>query len=140
MATSRDQESKTEPRSKQRKSTLADECAFPCEQERIPLRILGTYQVAMGTGREILTWLQGVPGNDRAILISFPKEASYRVYGRIFWQVANKLPEVVGRIQRRRFEELVDALTQLLLAQPGAVPAAVSDAGVTPAKRALPRC
>jgi hypothetical protein len=96
--------------------------------------------MATGTGEEIVTWLRGVPDNDRAILIAFPNEASYRVYGPIFWHVAHKLPEIVERVQRRRFEKLVDALTQLLVAQPGAVPAAVSDAGVTPAKRALPGC
>jgi hypothetical protein len=93
----------------------------------------------MGTGKEIAAWLRGVPGNDRAILIPFPNEASYRIYGPIFWHVAHKLPEIVARIQRCRFEQLVDALTQLLLAQPGAVPTVVSGAGVTPAKRALPR-
>jgi hypothetical protein len=139
MATRKDRKSKTEPRPKQRKSKLADECAFPSEQERLPLHIPGTYQVAMGTGKEIAAWLRGVPGNDRAILIPFPNEASYRIYGPIFWHVAHKLPEIVARIQRCRFEQLVDALTQLLLAQPGAVPTVVSGAGVTPAKRALPR-
>ena len=82
----------------------------------------------MGTGEEIVTWLRGVPGNDRAILIPFPNETSYRLYGPIFWHVANKLPEIVARIQRRRFEELVDALTQSLLTQPRAVSEADSGA------------
>jgi hypothetical protein len=121
MATRKDQNSKTEPRSKQRKSKLAGECAIPSEQEWLPLHIPGTYQVATGTGEEIMSWLRGVPGNDRGILILFPNEASYRVYGPIFLHVAHKLPEIVERVQRRRFEQLVDALTQLLLAQPGAV-------------------
>ena len=112
MATRKGQKSKTEPRSKQRKSKLAGECAFPSEQERLPFHIPGTYQVATGMGEEIVTWLRGVPGNGRAILISFPNEASYRVYGPIFWQVASKLPKIVERVQRRRFEKLVDALTQ----------------------------
>jgi hypothetical protein len=128
MATRKDRKSKTEPRPKQRKSKLADECAFPSEQERLPLHIPGAYQVAMGTGEEIVTWLRGVPGNDRAILIPFPNETSYRLYGPIFWHVANKLPEIVARIQRRRFEELVDALTQSLLTQPRAVSEADSGA------------
>jgi len=111
MATRKDRKSKTEPQSKQGEQELAGQFAFPSEQERLPLHISGAYQVATGTCLEIVTWLQGVPGNDRAILISFPNEASYRVYGPIFWQVANKLPEIIERIQRRRFEELVDALT-----------------------------
>ena len=139
MATRKDRKFQTEPRSKQRKSKLADECTLPSKQERLPLHIPGTYQVATGTGVEIVTWLRGVPGNHRAILISFPNEASYRVYGPVFWQVANKLPGIVERIQRRRFEELVDALTQLFLTQPGTVSAAVPSTRVAPAKGALPR-
>ena len=139
MATRKDRKSKTEPRSKQRKSKLADERTFPSEQERLPLHIPGAYQVAMGTGEEIVTWLRAVPGNDRAILIQFPNEASYRKYGPIFWYVATKLPEIVARIQRRRLEQLADALTQLLLSQPGAIPAAIAGARGTPAKEALSR-
>jgi hypothetical protein len=49
MATRKDRKSKTEPRPKQRKSKLAGECAFPSQQERLPLHISGTYQVAIGT-------------------------------------------------------------------------------------------
>ena len=139
MATSKDRKSKTEPWSKQRKSKLAGECAFPSEQERLPLHIPGTYQVAMGTGGEIVAWLRRVPRNIQAILIPFSDEASYRMYGPIFWHVAHKLPEIVERVQRRRFEKLVDALTRLSLVQPGAVSAAVPGAAVTPAKGALPR-
>ena len=111
MATRKDRKSKTEPRSKQRKSKVADECAFPSQQERLPPHIPGGYQVAMGTGEEIVAWLRGVPRNTQAILISFSNEASYRIYGPIFWHVVHKLPEIVARIQRRRFEQLVDALT-----------------------------
>lgn len=139
MAKRKVRKSQTEPRSKQRKSKLADKCALPSEQERLPLRIPGAYQVTTGTAEEIVTWLGGVSDNGRAILIPFPNETSYRVYGPIFWHVANKLPEIVERIQRRSFEQLVDALTQLLLAQPGAVSAAVPGAAVTPTKGALPR-
>lgn len=62
------------------------------------------------------------------ILLPFSNEASYRKYAPIFWHVADKLPEILARIQRRRFEQLVDALTQLSVALPGAVSAASSDA------------
>ena len=139
MATSKDRKSKTEPRSKQGEQKLAGECALPSEQERLPLRIPGNFQVAMGTDEEIVAWLGGVSGNGRAILISFPNEASYRRYGPIFWHVAHKLPEIVERVQRRRFEKLVDALTRLSLVQPEAASAAGSGTSVTRAKRALPR-
>ena len=139
MATRKDRKSKAVPRSKQRKSILAGECAFPSEQERLPLHIPGTDQVAMGTGEEIMAWSRGVPRDTQAILITFSNEASYRMYGSIFWHVAHKLPEIVKRIQRRRFEQLVDALTQLLLSRPRAVSAAVSGAKVTPAKGGPPR-
>jgi hypothetical protein len=122
MTARKDRKSKTEPRSKQRKSKLAGVCAFPCEQERLPLHIPGTYQVAMGTDEEMVAWLRRVPRNTPAILIPFSNEASYGVYGPIFWRVAQKLPEIIARIQRRRFEKLVDSLTQLLLELPRAVP------------------
>lgn len=139
MATRKDRESKTEPRSKQRKSKLAGDYAFPSEQERLPLHIPGTYQVAMGTGEEIVAWLQTVPQNTQAILITFSHEASYRKYGPILWHVAHKLPEILPRIQRRRFEQLVDALTELSLSRPIAVSAAVSGGKVPPARRGPPR-
>lgn len=93
----------------------------------------------MGTGEEIAAWLRGVPRNTQTILITFSHEASYRMYGPILWHVAHKLPEVRARIQRRRFEQLVDALTQLSVALPGAVSGAVSGARVTPEKGPLPR-
>ncbi len=115
MAPREDRKSKSEPRSKQGKSKLAGECAFPSEQERLPLHLPGTYQVAMGTGEEILAWMREVPRNTRAILIPFPDAASYGTYGPVFWHVAHKLPEISTRIQRRRFERLVDSVTQLLL-------------------------
>jgi hypothetical protein len=138
MATSEDRKSKTESLPKQRKSKLAGECAFPTEQERLPPHIPNAYQVAMGTGEEIVAWLRRVPRNSHAILIPFSNEASYRIYGPIFWHVAHKLPKIVAGIQRRRFERLVDALTKLLLSQPGAA-AEVSGARVTPVKGAPPR-
>ena len=116
MAKRQDRKSKTEQRSEQRNPKLADENPFPSEHERLPLHIPGAYQAAMGTGEEIAAWLQTAPHGTQAILISFPNDASYRAYGPIFWHVAHKLPEIVARIQRRRFEQLVDALTQLLLA------------------------
>jgi hypothetical protein len=137
MATRKDQKFKSEPRSKQRKSKLADECAFPSEQERLPLHIPGTYQVAMGTDEEMGTWLRGVPRNTPAILIPFSNEASYRVYGPIFWHVSHKLPDIVARIQRRRFERLVDSLTQLSMALSRAVPKLVPGAGAIPTKGRL---
>lgn len=84
MATRKDRRSKTEPRSKQRKSKLAEECAFPSKQERLPFHIPGAYQVAMGTGEEIVGWLRGVPRNTRVILISFPSQTRYRIYGPVF--------------------------------------------------------
>ena len=139
MATRKDRKSKTESPPKRGKSKLAVDYAFPSEQERLPLHIPGTYQVAMGTGEETVAWLRGVPGNTQAILITFSNEASYRMYGPILWHVAHKLPEILGRIQRRRIEQLVVALTQLLLSRPRTVSAAVSGAKVTPAKGAPPR-
>jgi len=134
MATLKNRKSKTEPGSKKRKSKLAGECSFPSEEERLPFQISGTYQVAMGTDEEMVAWLRGVPRNTPAILIPFPNEASYRVYGPIFWHVAHKLPEIVARIQRRRFEQLVDSLTQLLLELPKDVPKVVPGASVIPTK------
>ena len=139
MATRKDRKSKAEPRSKQSQSKLAGDRAFPSKQERLPLHIPGTYQVAMGTDEEMVTWLRGVPRNTPAILIPFSNEASYRVYGPIFWHVAHKLPDIVARIQRRRFEQLVDSLTQLLLALPRAVPKVVPGAGAIPTKGKLQR-
>jgi hypothetical protein len=88
----------------------------------------------MGTDEEMVAWLRGVPRNTPTILIPFPNEASYRVYGPIFWHVAHKLPEIVARIQRRRFEQLVDSLTQLLLELPKDVPKVVPGASVIPTK------
>jgi len=102
MAIRKGRKSKPKPRSKQRKSKLTDEYALPSEQERLPLHIPGAYQVAMGAGEEIAAWLRGVPRDTQAILISFPSEASYRIYGPIFWHVARKLPEIASHIQRRR--------------------------------------
>ena len=134
MAARKDRKSKTEPRPKQRKSKLAGDHAFPSEQERLPLHIPGTYQVAMGTGEEIVAWLREVPRNTQAILITFSNEASYRVCGSILWHLAHKLPEIVARIQRRRFERLVDSLTQLLLELPKDVPKVVPGASVIPTK------
>lgn len=112
MATRRDRNSRTEQRPRQRRSRAADEFAFPSEQERLPPHIPGTYQVAMGTREEIGVWLQAVPRNSGAILVGFSNEASYRSWGPIFWHIAQKLPEIVARIQHRRFEQLVDRLTQ----------------------------
>lgn len=139
MATRKDRKSKAEPRSKQSQSKLAGDRAFPSKQERLPLHIPGTYQVAMGTDEEMVTWLRGVPRNTPAILIPFSNEASYRVYGPIFWHVAHELPDIVARIQRRRFEQLVDSLTQLLLALPRAVPKVVPGAGAISTKGKLQR-
>jgi hypothetical protein len=139
MATRKNREFKTGARPKERKSKSADDYAFPSEQERLPLHIPGTYQVAMGTGEEIVAWFREVPRNTQAILITFSNDESYRMYGPILWHVAHKLPVMGARIQRRRFERLVDALTQLLLAQPRAVSEVVSGAKGAPAKGALPR-
>ena len=134
MATRKDRKSKTEPRSKQRQSKPTGDYAFPSEQERLPLHIPGTYQVAMGTGEEIVVWLREVPRNTRAILITFSNEPSYRMYGPILWNVAHKLPEIVVSVQRRRFEQLVDALAQLLLELPKDVPEVVPGPSVIPTK------
>ena len=112
MSTRKDRKSNTEQLPKRRKPKPADEYAFPSEQERLPVHIPGAYQVAMGTREEIGVWLQAVPRNAQAILIQFSDEASYRTYGPFFWYIAHRLPEIVARIQRRRFERLVDALTQ----------------------------
>jgi hypothetical protein len=71
----------------------------------------------MGDGEEIVTWLRGFPPNAQTIVVFFPDESSYRKYGPIFWHVVRRLPEVVARTRRRRFEQLVDALMQLKLRQ-----------------------
>jgi len=139
LAKRKEQKPKAEPRPKRSKSKLAQYPAFPSDLERLPLHIPGTYQLAMGTGEEIVNWLGQAPGNAQAILIPFPNEASYRMYGPIFWHVAHKLPEIVERTQRRKFEQLVDSLTQLFMAQPGTASAVVSEAPVTQATKALPR-
>lgn len=108
--------SKTDPRLKEMQSKAAVDYAFPSE-ERLPLHILGAHQVAMGTREEIVTWLRRVPQKTQVILILFPNEAGYRMYGPIFWHVARQLPEILARIRRRRFEQLVNALTELKLRQ-----------------------
>ena len=113
MANRESRKSKKEARPKQRKSTITAEYAFPSQRERLPPLIPGGCNVAMGSGEEIVAWLRIVPGNTPVILISFPNEASVRIFGPIFWHVVHELPEVVARIRRRRFEQLVDALTQL---------------------------
>ena len=138
MATHKDRKSKTEPGPKQRKSRIPSGFVFPSERERLPLHIPGTYQVAMGTREEIVTWLRSVPRERRAILILFQNEASYRIHGPIFWHVAQKLPDIVARVRRRRFDQLVDALAQLLHSLPGAPSAAASEPKTTPPKVALP--
>ena len=135
MTISNDRNSETKPRHKRNISKLADKFAFPGDHERLPLHVPEAYQVAMGTGDEIVNWLRQVSGNTQAILIPFSNEASYRVYGPIFWHVANKLPQVVERNQRRKLEQLVDALTQLSLAQPEALSAAGSGAGVSTSEK-----
>lgn len=139
MAEPRDRKSETKLRPKRSRSKLADEIALPSDEERLPIPIPGAYQVAMGTNEEIVAWLQKVPRDSRAILIPFENEASYRVYGPIFWHVACTLPEIVARTQRRKFERLVDSLTQLFLASPSAESVTLWDAGETPAKKPLPR-
>jgi hypothetical protein len=117
MANRKNREFKTEPRPKHRKSKIADEYPFPSPQERLPPVIPGACNVGMGDGEEIVAWLRKFPQNRQVILIRFPNEASYRMHGPIFWHVVRQLPEIVARIQRRRFEQLVDALMQLKLHQ-----------------------
>jgi hypothetical protein len=112
MATRKSREFKTGRRPKERKSKSADDYALPSEQERLPPHIPGGWNVAMGSGEEIVAWLRRVPRNTQAILILFSNEASYKKYGPIVWHVARELPEIVARIQRRRFEQLIDELTQ----------------------------
>jgi hypothetical protein len=110
MATRENRKSRTGPRPKEPESEDAVDSAFPSEQERLPLHIPGAHQVAMGTREEIMTWLGGFPQNMQVVLITFPNDDSYRTYGPIFWHVVRQLPEIVARIGRRRFEQLVDAL------------------------------
>ena len=139
MATRKDRKSKTVPRSKQRESKFADYCTLPSEQERLPLRIPGAYQVATGTAEELVTWMGEVSDNEQAILIPFADEESYRRYGPIYWHAAQILPKIVARVQRRRIEKLVDVLTEILLEQPGVVSATLPGARVPPVKGAKPR-
>lgn len=117
MATRKSREFTAGSRPKQRKSKITDEYPFPSPQERLPPIIPGACNVAMGDGEEIGAWLRAVPQNTQAILIRFPNEASYKIYGPIFWHVVCQLPEIAARIRRRRFEQLVDALMQLELRQ-----------------------
>ena len=106
-------ELETGPSLRQKKSKITEECTFPGQQERLPLYIPGAYQLAMGTREETIAWLRGVPLNVQAILITFSDEASYRTCGPTIWYAAQELPKIIARIQRRRFEQLVDALTLL---------------------------
>lgn len=118
MTKRKDRKSKAESPSKQGNSQRVDEYTFPSEQERLPLHIPGAYQVAMGTGEEIRAWMQGVSPNMRAILVPFPNEESYKMYGPLFWHLAHRLPVIVARVQERKLEELVDALSQWNSQQP----------------------
>jgi hypothetical protein len=102
------------------KWTPGEEFALPSAEERLPSYIPDAYQVAMGTREEVLGWLRRIPRDRRVILISFPSETGYRTYGPIYWHVARKLPEIASRVQRRQFEQLVNALTESRSAQPGA--------------------
>ena len=113
MATGKSREFKTGPRSKQRKSKATDEYPFPSPRERLPPIVPGTCNVAMGDSEEIVAWLRGFPPKTQTILFLFPNEASYRKYGPILWHVVRQIPEILARIQRRRFELLVDALMEL---------------------------
>ena len=139
MATRKDRKSKTVPRSKQRESKLTDYCTLPNEEERLPRRIPGTYQVATGTAEELVAWMGEVSDNEQAILIPFADEESYRRYGPIYWHVAQILPEIVARTQRRNFDKLVDVLTEIFMEQRGAVSATLLGARVPPVKGAKPR-
>ena len=139
MAKRKERKPEAEPRPKQSKSKLADEWAFPSDQERLPLHVPEGYQVAMGSGAEIVNWLEKAPGNMQTILVRFPNEESYKAYGPILWDVSNKLPEIVARTQRRKFEQIVHALTDLSLASSGAEFTNVFGAHATRAKSAQPR-
>lgn len=105
MATRKDRDSKTKPKSKSMGPNLAVDCESISAQERLPPydeHAPFGYQVVAGTGEEIVAWLRGVPKNTRAILITFPNEASYAIYGPLVWHVAHKLPEIDTRIRRRQ--------------------------------------
>jgi hypothetical protein len=52
-----------------------------------------------------------LPNNTRTILITFPNEASYAIYGPLVWHVAHRLPAIDARILRRQIEELTEQLT-----------------------------
>jgi hypothetical protein len=110
MAGRKNRESKTAPQVKDMEAGASADWAFPSKQERLPPQTMGTHQVATGTREEISAWLQKVPRNTGVILIHFSNEASYKRYGPLFWYVARELPKIVARVQRRRFEQLVDAL------------------------------
>jgi hypothetical protein len=115
MPTRKSREFKTEPGPKQRKSKIADEYPFPNPEERLPPIVPGACNAAMGDSEEIVAWLRGFPRNTQTILILFANEASYRMHGPIFWHVVRQLPEIVARIRRGRFEQVVDALMELKL-------------------------
>jgi hypothetical protein len=121
MATRKDTKLLANPKPKQikgsKQKTVLD-LARLSARERLPVHVAECYQVATGTSWEILNWLKGVPENERQILIPFPNEASYQKYGPIFWQLAQRLPEIVEKIQHRRFEQSVDALTLELPTKP----------------------
>jgi hypothetical protein len=105
-------------RSKRNKQKTVLDLARLSHRERLPVRVPGAYQVATGTGEEILDWLKGVPKDGRLILIQFADEGSYKKYGPIYWQLARMLPLMVAQIQRQRGETIDDALTAKLPPKP----------------------
>ncbi len=139
MADAKDRKSKTKSGPKRNKPKVADEFAFPSDQERLPVPNSSTYQVAMGTNEEILGWLRELPPDGRLILITFSDEASYRKIGPIYWHLAQMLPEIVARIERRRFEQLVDELMQPTGVPAGAISAKAPRVRAARVKRATPR-
>lgn len=125
MATRKDRKTRPEPKPKEGRPRSAVSYPLPSAQERLTPYVPGRYQVAMGTGEEVADWLRAVPATTRGVLIAFETEACYETYGPFLWYVAQNLPEIAAeiqrrkRLQRRKFEEFVDALTQDLLDKQG---------------------
>lgn len=112
-------------KSRQTKSMAAVDIAPACARD-LPLPFVEyssqDYLAFMGTREEIVSRLSGVPENHRAIVVSFPDDARFKVYGLILWHLVKMLPEVVERIRRRQIEVFEQLVDELMLESPAGRP------------------
>ena len=115
--------------SKQAKSMTAGDIV-PASARELPLPYVEftsqDYLAFTGTRVEILSRLSEVPENQRAIVILFPDEASFKLYGLILWHLVKMLPEVAERIRRRQIEVFEQLVDELMLESSGGPPNARS--------------